>query len=103
MVKKSTTRFGLFWVPIVSLRLEYRGKHTCVLQCGHQEWKERDVVLQCLGRCLAIYKGRGATGGVYLSTYTGCGMCDGYDFNKGPKHVVDFFNNLKILLSYDGY
>jgi hypothetical protein len=27
---------------------------------------ERDLVLQCLGRCVAIYMG--------------CGLCDGYDF-----------------------
>jgi hypothetical protein len=65
-----------------------------------------------------------------VAKYTGCGICDCqtrsrspildihiavYEFSpilqpqpdddppiKGPNHVVDFFNNLKIQLCYDG-
>jgi hypothetical protein len=48
---------------IIRLRLEYLIKH--ILECGHQE-RGNDLVLQCLGRYVAIYTGSGATGGVLL-------------------------------------
>jgi hypothetical protein len=46
------------------LRLEYRIKH--IYYNVDIKNGERDLVLQCLGRCVAIY--------------TRCGICDGYNF-----------------------
>jgi hypothetical protein len=63
LLKKTTTCPFSGW-GIIRLRLEYRRKLIYYnVDIKHGEW---DLVLQCLGRSVAIY--------------TRCGLCDVYDF-----------------------
>jgi hypothetical protein len=57
---------------------------------------ERDIVLQCLGRC-DVHTVEYEFSPIFLS------QPDDGTPRKGPKHVVDLFNNLKIQLCYDGH
>jgi hypothetical protein len=73
---------------------------------------KRGFVLQCLGRCVAIYicdvKSALITTLFVVSSLgsTTRGLessseVDDGQLTKGPKHVVDFFNSFKIQLCYD--
>jgi hypothetical protein len=63
-----------------------------ILQCGHQEWGN-EISFYNFDLHIAVY--------VFSPIFYF--QPDNGPLRKGSKHVVDFFNNLKIQLCYDGH